>query len=48
MDVWRAGGLVGITAGCAVVDVNESLFIGAVGSFLGKQPLQLTLNISFL
>jgi Amt family ammonium transporter len=30
------GGLVGITAGCAVVNVYESLFIGAVGSFLAN------------
>ena len=28
------GGLVAITAGCAVVDVYEAIFIGAVGSFL--------------
>ena len=30
------GGLVGITASCAVVNVYESLFIGAVGSFLAN------------
>jgi ammonium transporter len=30
------GGLVGITAACAVVNVWESLFIGAVGSFLAN------------
>ena len=30
------GGLVAITAGCAVVNVYSSLFIGAVGSFLAN------------
>ena len=30
------GGLVGITAGCCVVNVWESFFIGAVGSFLAN------------
>ena len=30
------GGLVAITAGCAVVDVYEAIFIGAVGSFLAN------------
>ena len=29
------GGLVGVTAGCAVVNVYSALLIGAVGSFLG-------------
>ena len=46
------GGLVGITAGCAVVNVYESLFIGAVGSFLANISapllnwLKLNLHIS--
>ena len=30
------GGLVGITAGCCVVNVWEALLIGAVGSFLAN------------
>ncbi|XP_023336671.1 putative ammonium transporter 3 [Eurytemora carolleeae] len=37
------GGLVGVTASCAVVDVFEALFIGVVGSFLANiTPLLLT------
>ena len=41
------GSLVGITAGCAVVTVFESLIIGAIGSFLANitDPLLVYLRI---
>ena len=41
------GGLVGVTASCAVVNVNESLVIGAIGSFLANvtAPLLVWLRV---